>query len=123
MTIVSRALETRALRAEVEALRRQVGGVATLVDQMGTSDVVARIAEQVQVVAATDFTVLVAGETGTGKELVARALHQGSARRSHPFIALDCGAIPEALLESELFGHEKGAFTGADRRTQGQLKL
>ena len=121
--VVRRALEVRALNSEVEDLRRQVAGAGGLADQMGPSAAVARIIEQVRTVAATNFSVLVLGETGTGKELVAAALHRKSERRLKPFVALDCGAIPEALLESELFGHEKGAFTGADRRRAGHFHL
>jgi two-component system nitrogen regulation response regulator GlnG len=121
---VRRAMETRALVTEVEDLRRQVrAGGADLDVQMGQSAAVRQIINQVQTVAATNFSVLVLGETGTGKELVAAALHRLSGRRGRPFVALDCGAIPEALLESELFGHEKGAFTGADRRRAGHFHL
>jgi DNA-binding NtrC family response regulator len=120
--VVRRALETRALRTEVAALRRRVGP-AGLADAMGPSPAVQQVVEQVATVAATGFSVLVLGETGTGKELVAQAIHRHSARANQPFIALDCGAIPEALIESELFGHERGAFTGADRRKRGQFEL
>jgi two-component system nitrogen regulation response regulator GlnG len=90
---------------------------------MGPSPHVARIVEQVRTVAASGFSVLVLGETGTGKELVARAVHRQSSRRGQPFIALDCGAIPETLIESELFGHERGAFTGAEKRREGRFHL
>ncbi len=123
--VVRRALETRALRLEVADLRRRVASddADKLALQMGESSHVKQIVEQVRTVAASNFTVLILGETGTGKELVARALHQQSDRRRQPFIALDCGAIPELLLESELFGHEKGAFTGAERRKAGRLQL
>jgi hypothetical protein len=83
--------------------------------------------EQIKQVADSPLTVLVKGETGTGKELVARAIpraiHQLSARREKPFVAVDCGAIPDTLIESELFGHEKGAFTGAHQRKEGQFQL
>jgi len=79
--------------------------------------------EQVRSVAGTGYTVLILGETGSGKELVAQAIHKESERRAHPFVAIDCGAIPEQLLESELFGHEKGAFTGAERKRQGSFRL
>jgi DNA-binding NtrC family response regulator len=121
---VRRAMETRALVTEVEELRRQVsGGVGELDFQMGPSAAVGQIINQVKTVAATNFSVLVLGETGTGKDLVAAAVHRLSERRTKPFVALDCGAIPEALLESELFGHEKGAFTGADRRRAGHFHL
>ncbi len=120
--VVSRALEVRALANEVEELRRRAGGGGLEV-QMGPGPAVQRIVEKVRTVAATNFSVLILGETGTGKELVAAALHRESDRRAKPFVALDCGAIPEALLESELFGHEKGAFTGADRRRVGHFHL
>jgi len=82
-----------------------------------------KIVEQIKQVADSPLTVLVEGETGTGKELVARAIHQLSARREKPFIAVDCGAIPDTLIESELFGYEKGAFTGAHQRKEGQFQL
>ncbi|HUJ59400.1 MAG TPA: sigma-54 dependent transcriptional regulator [Kofleriaceae bacterium] len=121
--VVRRALERRALEDEVAELRRQVGDGGGLAAQMGPSPQIQRVIEQVGSVAATGFSVLVVGETGTGKELVAQAIHRQSDRRARPFIALDCGAIPEALLESELFGHEKGAFTGAHRSKAGQFHL
>jgi DNA-binding NtrC family response regulator len=120
--VVRYALEMRWLAAEVKDLRRQAAANG-LDAQMGPSLAVHRIIEQVKMVAGTNFSVLVLGETGTGKELVATALHRHSERHSKPFVALDCGAIPEALLESELFGHEKGAFTGADRRRAGHFHL
>ena len=82
-----------------------------------------KIVHQIRQVADSPLTVLVEGETGTGKELVARAVHQLSARREKPFIAVDCGAIPDTLIESELFGYEKGAFTGAQQRKEGQFDL
>jgi two-component system nitrogen regulation response regulator GlnG len=90
---------------------------------MGPSPQIREVIAQVGTVATSTFTVLVLGETGTGKELVAQAIHRQSDRRKKPFIALDCGAIPEHLLESELFGHEKGAFTGADRRKAGRFQV
>jgi DNA-binding NtrC family response regulator len=90
---------------------------------MGANGQMAKIVEQIKQVADSPLTVLVEGETGTGKELVARAIHQLSARREKPFVAVDCGAIPDTLIESELFGHEKGAFTGAHQRKEGQFQL
>jgi two-component system response regulator AtoC len=123
--VVRRAQQTREMRVELQELRRHAGKLAsdTLAVQMGSGAAVQRVIEQVRLVAASTFTVLILGETGTGKELVAEAVHRLSPRRLRPFIALDCGAIPDALLESELFGHEKGAFTGADRRKQGRFRL
>jgi DNA-binding NtrC family response regulator len=125
VVVVRRALETQALRQEVEDLRKRVGSSESeqLTTLMGPSPQVQQIIAQVETVAASDFTVLILGETGTGKELVAQAIHRRSDRRRKPFIALDCGAIPEQLLESELFGHEKGAFTGADRRKAGRFQV
>lgn len=120
--VVRRALQTRALEREVAQLRRQVGEGAGLARSMGPSPQVRQVIEQVRTVAATNFTVLILGETGAGKELVAQAIHKESPRADKPFVALDCGAIPEALLESELFGHERGAFTGAVARRRGRLE-
>jgi DNA-binding NtrC family response regulator len=123
--VVRRALENQALRQEVEELRKRVGSTESdqLAALMGPSPQVQQIIAQVGTVAASNFTVLILGDTGTGKELVAQAIHRQSDRRKKPFIALDCGAIPEQLLESELFGHEKGAFTGADRRKAGRFQI
>ena len=90
---------------------------------MGANGQMGKIVEQIKQVADSPLTVLVEGETGTGKELVARAIHLLSARREKPFVAVDCGAIPDTLIESELFGHEKGAFTGAHQRKEGQFQL
>ena len=123
VVVARRALETGALRVEVEELRRRVAEGGVLASQMGQSPEVQQLIERVRTVAASNFSVLVTGETGTGKELVTLAIHRKSERRSKPFVALDCGAIPDALLESELFGHEKGAFTGAERRKAGRFQL
>src|SRR5207245_7019199 len=90
---------------------------------MGPSGQMEQVVRQIKQVAESPLSVLVEGETGTGKELVARAIHQLSARREQPFVAVDCGAIPDTLIESELFGYEKGAFTGAHARKEGQFQL
>jgi DNA-binding NtrC family response regulator len=89
----------------------------------GVTGRMAHVVEQIKQVAASPLTVLIEGETGTGKELAARAIHHLSARREQPFVAVDCGAIPETLIESELFGYEKGAFTGAQQRKEGLFQL
>src|ERR1700678_708486 len=90
---------------------------------IGTSSALERVLEQVEYVAPTDSTVLVEGETGTGKELIAHAIHNASSRRGRPFVKLNCAAIPLDLLESELFGHERGAFTGAIAQKIGRFEL
>ncbi len=123
LRVVFRALNERALKRKLRCLSNQVEGGTALRELMGSSDVVKHLTEEVTRVARTNFSVLVLGETGSGKELVARAVHQLSSRREVSFTALDCGAIPETLLESELFGHEKGAFTGADRQKPGTFEM
>ena len=90
---------------------------------VGESDAIRRVFGLVQRVAPTDATVLIVGENGTGKELIAHAIHEASSRRAGPFVPINCGAIPEMLLESELFGHERGAFTDAHRTREGKLEI
>jgi len=120
---VRRALERHALGAEIEGLRNRLRERSPLPWLMGPSRGLQQVIQQVRQVAESTFTVLIEGETGTGKELVARAIHELSPRRGKPFVPLDCGAIPDTLIESELFGYEKGAFTGADRRKEGHFQL
>jgi DNA-binding NtrC family response regulator len=109
-----------ALRTD-EAVRRQ-RGPAGLAQLIGTAGPMRAVFDTIEQVAATDATVLVRGETGTGKELVARVLHSLSPRRDRPFVAVNCAALPESLVESELFGHERGAFTGAQGRKLGRFE-
>ena len=90
---------------------------------IGKSPALQRVRELIAQVASTDSTVLIQGETGTGKELVARAIHENSARRDRPLIKINCAALPRELVESELFGHEKGAFTGAIQQRRGRFEL
>src|SRR5262250_2146277 len=100
--------------------------MSSLPDQrnvVGNSVALRHVLQQVEVVAPTNATVLLLGETGTGKELVARAIHEASGRRNRPLIKVNCAAIPSGLLESELFGHERGAFTGAIMRKPGRFEL
>ena len=113
----------RTARARAEALEEDLGRARDPHGLVGSSEPMLRVLEQVRKVAATDATALVLGESGTGKELVARAIHDGSPRREKPFVSVSCAAIPEGLLESELFGHERGAFTGAIRRKLGRFEL
>jgi two-component system nitrogen regulation response regulator GlnG len=119
---VRRALERQQLMGEVQDLRRQLEAASSLGRFNTSGQAIRGIVHQIQQVAGSSLTVLIQGETGTGKELVARAIHQQSSRSAKPFVAIDCGAIPENLLESELFGYEKGAFSGADRRKEGYFQ-
>ncbi len=120
--ITSRALAEGELRKNLKSINNRYKGNFRLIESMGPSDKIGRLAADVHRVAKSDFSVIITGETGSGKELVARAIHGDSARAEAPFMAVDCGAIPENLLESELFGHEKGSFTGADRQTAGKFE-
>ena len=116
------ALEKRRLRAENAYLRAQLHDRFRIDGIIGRTTPMMQLFELLNTVAATASTVLITGETGTGKELVARAIHDGSPRRNHRFVALNCSAIPETLLEAELFGHVRGAFTGAVANRQGRLE-
>lgn len=107
--------------SQIEGLRRALDRSWRLGDLIARSAAMQRLVQTVAAVADSDATVLIQGESGTGKELVARALHHGSPRRDGPFVAVNCGALPDALLESELFGHRRGAFTGADRDRPGRF--
>ena len=143
---LSRAIETRALsrrcKEQQVALERHLNELEAIVEErtrdlrvtnkviesplrwlMGPTGQMEKVVRQIKQVADSPLTVLIEGETGTGKELVARAIHQLSPRREKPFVAVDCGAIPDTLIESELFGYEKGAFTGAHQRKDGQFQL
>ncbi len=117
-----RALELSALRRENTDLRERLDGVATN-SPMGSSPVMVQLREQIGRVAPLDTWVLITGENGTGKELVARSVHLSSNRKDMPLVAVNCAAIPEELIESELFGHEKGAFTGADSLKVGKFEM
>lgn len=115
-----RALEHTRLREENEDLRHQLARLR-ISDMIGRSPRMQRVAEMIAMVAPTDATVLITGESGTGKGLAARAIHANSPRRDRPLVEVNCAAIPETLMESELFGHEKGAFTGAEKQRRGRF--
>jgi two-component system, NtrC family, response regulator GlrR len=118
---LEKALEVRRLKGEVERLRSLLQERYHFDNIIASSEKMQQILRQVAQIAVTDSTVCLYGESGTGKELIARALHVASRRASSPFVAINCGAIPEGLLENELFGHIKGAYTGADRTQSGLL--
>ncbi|MFY1019680.1 sigma-54-dependent transcriptional regulator [Ectopseudomonas khazarica] len=121
--VARRALEQRALAREVSALRRQLAGRQALEQRIiGRSPAMQQLRELIANVADTNANVLIEGETGTGKELVARCLHDFSRRQSKQFVALNCGGLPESLFESEIFGHEAHAFTGAGKRRIGKIE-
>jgi DNA-binding NtrC family response regulator len=119
---VKRALRQRRLTEENRELRDQVAREQGFGVILGRSPAIRRVIERIRKVATGEANVLISGESGTGKELVARCIHAASHRRARPFVAVDCAAIPELLLESTLFGHEKGAFTGAVSRQHGLLE-
>ena len=119
--VVRRAFRMRELEEENGRLRERTGAMA-LEGIIGASDAMRSLCRAVEKVAPTGATVLILGDSGTGKELIARSLHRLSARAHKPFVAINCAAIPDTLLESELFGYEKGAFTGAAKRTPGKLE-
>ena len=119
---VTQALEVIRLRKENETYRQELSGLRGKRQILGESQAMRRVLEVVSTVAPTRATVLLQGESGTGKELVARAIHEQSPRRDRPFITINCAAMPEGLVESAIFGHEKGAFTGATARTAGAFE-
>ena len=120
--VLTSALEQRRLRSENAYLRSQLEERYRIDGLVGRSRVMRDLFQLLETVAATSSTVLITGETGTGKELAARAIHHNSPRRNNRFVAINCSAIPETLLEAELFGHVRGAFTGAIGTRQGRLE-
>ena len=121
--LVKNALAHKHAAQENVLLRETVAEVARPGDIVGQSGAMRKVFDAIETVGPTDATVLVTGESGTGKELVARAIHHASPRRFHPLVVIHCGALTETLLESELFGHEKGAFTGAQYRKKGKFEI
>lgn len=119
---VRRVLRTRALEEENRRLEEALTERDRFGDLLGSAPAMQRVYQTIGKVAGTEATVLITGESGTGKELVARTVHARSLRREGPFVAVNCAAVPETLMESELFGHERGAFTGADRRREGRFE-
>ena len=121
--LVTKALEHRGARREVARMRENLQEIFPKTELIGRSPAMKRVAELVEMVAPADATVLITGESGTGKEVVARAIHSNSPRRNMPMVVIHCGALTETLLESELFGHERGAFTGAQFRRKGKFEV
>jgi DNA-binding NtrC family response regulator len=121
--LVTNALKQRSLINENLKLKEQISEFSKADEIVGDSAQIQKVYELIQTVAKTDTTVMIRGESGTGKELIARAIHSNSSRRYFPIVAVNCGAMAEGILESELFGHERGAFTGAQYRRKGKLEL
>lgn len=122
-TLLNRIAERRELTNKYRALKRQLKRIEGECQLVGNSEQMQRVSERAAKVAPTNSTVLIRGETGTGKELVARAVHDQSLRAEKPFVAINCSALPENLIESELFGHRKGAFTGAEEHRLGLFEV
>ena len=118
-SILQRVPGTHELRAEIGELRQELRGLGRFGHMIGSSPVMQKLYDQLNRVAPTSATVLLVGESGTGKELAAQTIHDLSRRKKRPFLPLNCGAVSPNLIESELFGHEKGSFTGADRQHKG----
>jgi two-component system, NtrC family, response regulator AtoC len=121
--VVSKALEYKALKLENRILRREISEKYSFENIIGKAESMKTVFDLIQRAGPADSTILISGESGTGKELVAKAIHYNSPRAGGPFIKMNCAALPEGLIESELFGHEKGAFTGAIRSTRGRFEL
>jgi DNA-binding NtrC family response regulator len=121
--VISKALEYRTLKLENRILRREISDKYSFENIIGKSAGMRAVFDLIQRASPADSTILISGESGTGKELVAKAIHFNSPRANGPFIKMNCAALPEGLIESELFGHEKGAFTGAIRATSGRFEL
>jgi len=121
--LVKNAMAHKRTEKENVLLRETVAEIARPEEMVGQSVAMKKVFDAIETVGPTDATVLITGESGTGKELVARAIHQASPRRFHPLVVVHCGALTETLLESELFGHEKGAFTGAQYRKKGKFEI
>jgi DNA-binding NtrC family response regulator len=121
--VLQKVLEKQSLIMEIKALRQELEGRYGLDKIIGKDQKMQEVYDLILTVARTDATVLITGETGTGKELVARAIHYNSARKNRPFVAVNCSAMPETLMESELFGYEAGAFTGASKRRLGKFEF
>jgi two-component system response regulator PilR (NtrC family) len=121
--IIKKAIEKKSLFDENISLKEELRGRYEFSNIIGKSEKIQKVFELIKKIANSKSTVLITGESGTGKELVARAIHHNSDRRNKPFVSISCGAIPETLLESELFGHQKGAFTGADSDKKGLFEI
>jgi two-component system response regulator HydG len=119
---INRATEHNRLKKENEYLKERLGQKFDTQNMIGRSPLMVKLLETVAQVAATEATVLITGKSGTGKEMIANAIHYNSQRKDAPFIKINCAALTESLLESELFGHEKGSFTGADKRREGKFR-
>ncbi|MDO9576807.1 MAG: sigma-54 dependent transcriptional regulator [Candidatus Cloacimonadales bacterium] len=119
---IRKALQTRKMSKEIKVLKEKLNQKKVLVEKMGNSKAIQRVIKQVELIAPTNMSVILQGKSGTGKEVVANLIHQKSLRKDRPFVAVDCGAIPDTLIESELFGYEKGAFTGANTTKAGKFE-
>ncbi len=119
---INKTLDVRHLRGEIDLLKKRLAEKPAFETVLGDSPQINKVLTKVDLVAPTDFTVIIQGESGTGKEIIANLIHRKSSRRDNAFIPIDCSAIPETLIEAELFGYEKGAFTGADRKKEGKFE-
>ncbi len=120
---IKKAIASQELTQEVKTLRQRLKEKVAIEKELGSSYAISEVVKKVTMIAPTNMSVIIQGKTGTGKEVIANLIHEKSARKECPFIPIDCGAIPENLIESELFGYEKGAFTGADATKKGKFEM
>ncbi len=123
LIMIKKTLQTESMVREINCLRKMVKSGINSIEIVGRSESIKRVLNKVEMISPTDMSVILQGKSGTGKEVIAKRIHKNSHRKNNPFVGVDCGAIPPSLIESELFGYESGAFTGADKAKKGKFEI